>query len=155
MCTLLGRIKRNPVNLFSDLIDQKGGTFLTLESARFELLMPCAVLIFPSLSFFPPKIMVFNRVRAMTSDTSTVLEAMRRSSELDLLEQVTCLLSSRQSGVLVFQSCACVLLKRLGRGVSWVMTGKGIISRGNEPPFPPSCGKRKKHDTSVTYAEIC
>lgn len=36
----------------------------------------------------PPQIIVFNRVRSMTSDYTLLIEAMRRSSELEIMEQV-------------------------------------------------------------------
>lgn len=39
-------------------------------------------------SWWLPQIIVFNRVRSMTSDMSLLVAAMRRSNELELLEKV-------------------------------------------------------------------
>lgn len=56
----------------------------------------CALFLPPDIFFAcasrhpspPPQIIVFNRVRRMTSDPSLLIAAMRRSNELEIMEQV-------------------------------------------------------------------
>lgn len=49
------------------------------QLSRFVLLSPLP---------FSSQIIVFNRVRRMTSDLSLLVDAMRRSNELEIMEQV-------------------------------------------------------------------